>query len=387
MDSALALLRSSGPTAAAESARFGLVEAAAFAGRVEELSRTVEYLQLIAAAAVDRTRKESASSAPRPSGAGWGTEAAAPGGWLTGWKPDPDAGSNGGTDTGTDPGTGPGDGPSGPAVPAALCVAADDGYRNTAEFLRARLRISAPEARRRLRLATELLPGRGLAGQPVPAVHEELATAVASGDVGSHAATIITTALDRVRHLCLPETAAAMDHALTRTAVENDPDFLARIARRWTEGLDQDGAEPSEEVLRRLQGAFLRKPRHGLQHLEIFATTEQYEHLATVMNTATNPRTGTDTSPGAGANAGTVVDPADGAGVSAAAGAADALDRRSRPQRLLDGLVGACKAALATGGLPAAGGLRPQVMATIDYRDLARRLRGQRAPATRARER
>ncbi len=116
------------------------------------------------------------------------------------------------------------------------------------------------------------------------------------GTSRSHAATIITTALDRVRHLCLPETAAAMEHALTLTAVENDPDFLARIARRWTEALDQDGAEPSEEVLRRLQGAFLRKPRHGLQHLEIFATTEQFEHLATVMNTATNPRTGTDTS-------------------------------------------------------------------------------------------
>ena len=51
-----------------------------------------------------------------------------------------------------------------------------------------------------------------------------------------------------------------------------------------------------------------------------------------------------------------------------------ALDLRSRPQKLLDGLVGACKAALATGGLPAAGGLRPQVMATIDYRDLLTRL-------------
>jgi hypothetical protein len=50
------------------------------------------------------------------------------------------------------------------------------------------------------------------------------------------------------------------------------------------------------------------------------------------------------------------------------------LDLRSRPQRLLDGLVGACKVALATGGLPTAGGLRPQVMATIDYRDLVQRL-------------
>ena len=38
-----------------------------------------------------------------------------------------------------------------------------------------------------------------------------------------------------------------MEHALTLTAVENDPDFLARVARRWIDALDQDGAEPSEE--------------------------------------------------------------------------------------------------------------------------------------------
>ena len=62
--------------------------------------------------------------------------------------------------------------------------------------------------------------------------------------------------------------------------------------------------------------------------------------------------------------------------MGAVPGAAETLDRRSRPQRLLDGLVGACKAALAAGGLPAAGGLRPQIMATIDYRDLLGRLGG-----------
>jgi hypothetical protein len=66
-----------------------------FAGRVEELSRTVEYLQLVAAAA---------------------------GG------PHPETGH------------------------------VDDGYRNTMEFLRARLRIGAAEARRRLALAEDLLP-------------------------------------------------------------------------------------------------------------------------------------------------------------------------------------------------------------------------------------
>ena len=110
-----------------------------------------------------------------------------------------------------------------------------------------------------------------------------------------------------------------MEHALTRTAAENDADFLARIARRWTDALDQDGAEPSEELLRQLQGAFLRKPRHGLQHLEIFATTDQFEHLLTVMNTATNPRTGPDTGQGTATGDTAQAGPGDG---SAAAGCA-----------------------------------------------------------------
>ena len=57
------------------------------------------------------------------------------------------------------------------------------------------------------------------------------------------------------------------------------------------------------------------------------------------------------------------------------------LDPRTRPQKLLDGLVGGCKAALASGNLSAAGGLRPQIMATINYQDLgtARRQRTQAA--------
>ncbi|HEX9225022.1 MAG TPA: DUF222 domain-containing protein, partial [Arthrobacter sp.] len=200
--------------------------------------------------------------------------------------------------------------------------------------------------------------------------------------VASRAATIITLALDRVRHVCDAEAADRMEHALTRTAVENDPDFLTRVARSWTDALDQDGAEPSEELLRQLQGAFIRKPRHGLQHLEIFATAEQFEQLLTVMNNATNPRTthtGTPTAPeDGGAEGGAAL-----GGAAACDGAArtpenDAgaayLDLRSQPQKRLDGLVGACKVALATGSLPATGGLRPQVMVTIDYRDLLARL-------------
>jgi hypothetical protein len=397
VDAALAALRASSPTADVDAAWFGLRGAADFAGHVEDLSRTVEYFQLVAAAAVERTRQQAVFTAPAAHG--WGEEAAQEG-WLTGWKQESDggtgAGAGGGANAVSDAGAhgvpvggthaGAGTGPRGDlAGHMGMSAAADDGYRNTAEFLRARLRISAAEARRRLTLAAELLPRAGSGGHTGPPVREELAVAVAAGEVASRAATVITLALDRVRHTCLPEAAAAMEHALTETAIENDADFLARIARSWAEALDQDGAEPSEELLRQLQGAFLRKPRHGLQHLEIFATTDQFEHLITVMNTATNPRTGEGT--GEGTATGNTAQAGSGEdGAADAPGAANdpataeedpslpSLDLRSRPQRLLDGLVGACKAALATGGLPAAGGLRPQIMATIDYRDLLTRL-------------
>ncbi|WP_460461612.1 DUF222 domain-containing protein, partial [Arthrobacter alkaliphilus] len=134
----------------------------------------------------------------------------------------------------------------------------------------------------------------------------------------------------------------------------------------WTDAIDQDGPEPSEEELRHRQGAFIRKPRRGMHHLEIFATAEQFETLATAMNTATNPRL--QHQPDRPAES-----PGDAAGPDDGV-AHPSLDRRSRPQKLLDGLVGACGVALTTGDLPANGGLRPQVMVTIDYQDLLARL-------------
>ena len=369
LDAAIALLRSCNGTAVPDAALFGVAEAADFADRVEELSRMVDYFQLVAAAAVDRTRSEAAAGA-RTAAAKFGANA--PAGWLTGWNAEASAPKSTPPDSiwNEQEGTAPSPG------------WVDDGYRNTAEFLRARLRISAPEARRRLALVEDVLPRTGISGQPLPAAKEELAAVTASGDISSRTATIISLSLDRVRHVSAPEDAARMEHALTRTAVENDPDFLTRIAKRWTDALDQDGEEPSEQELRQRQGAFIRRAHRGLQHLEIFATTDQFEHLLTVMNTATNPRTGVASGPDDGNDSPSQTGPGAGPGGDGDAddeAAAERLDQRTRPQRLLDGLVGACKVALAAGDLPAAGGLRPQVMVTIDYRDLLERLGGAEA--------
>ncbi|HEX9229754.1 MAG TPA: DUF222 domain-containing protein, partial [Arthrobacter sp.] len=400
LDAALALLRDAGSRVAGEAASWKFQEAADFAGKVEEISRATEFLQVAAAGAVDRARK-GAAAAPKPSTAGW----------TTGWRDDtaygtpaasesasrsgpgtvaadvdnPSAGA-GAASTGA-AGTAAGSAAEAGAAAAGVVVVVNDGYRNTTDFLRDRLRISTAESHRRLSLAGDLLPRLGFAGEPLASLRGELGKAVAAGEVGSRSATIITLALDRVRHVCDEEAAARMEHALTRIAAQNDPDFLARVARKWVDALDQDGAEPSEELLRQRQGAFIRKPRLGLHHFEIFATADQAEQLLTVMNAATNPRTSTPatpTNPAAGTAATGTIGAAAGETAAADPSAADGsagpgipLDLRSQPQKRLDGLVGACKVALASDTLPATGGLRPQVMVTIDYQDLLARLNSQ----------
>ncbi|WP_442545845.1 DUF222 domain-containing protein [Arthrobacter sp. KN11-1C] len=359
LDRAVAAVRSLAERAADDVGVTGFEEAVAFASGVEELSRTLDYLQVAAASTLDAARNEEPATRP---------------GWTTGWAADAETGAGAGWTSGTV--AGQADTQGGAASSPGTGSARGAEFRSTAEHLRSLLRISAGDARRRLALAQELLPGRGLSGETVPARHGETAAALASGVIGSAAAGIITTAVAKVRPLCSPEKAAEMEHALARTAEDNDQDFLARVARRWVEAIDQDGPEPSEESLRHHQGAFLRRPKHGLAHVEIFATTEQYEHLLTVMNTATNPRTRT--------SEGTVQGPAPACAETSGEPSADsssdscgdssesagALERRSRAQKLLDGLVGACRIALATGSLPATGGHRPQILATIDHRDL-----------------
>ncbi|WP_163161481.1 HNH endonuclease signature motif containing protein [Arthrobacter sp. Alg241-R88] len=405
------------------------VEAADYAGKVEDLSRSVEYLQVLAAGTVDRTRTQAiaAADAARASRSRTGK------GWVTGWDNGVEILNE--TDTAWPGDSAPNSSPaSGSAANGSLASVsavrdsrtqiesdssparvvtspADDGCANTAEFLRQRLRIGKSEAHRRLALAADILPTTTLTGDTVPATREHLAAALTPTPaaatasnlqdttdtentaedtatisqattgpvVSSRAGTIIAMTLNRLGHLVTPERLELIEENLTTTAATADPDFLVRVARRWADTIDADGTEPSEEALRHTQGAFIRKPRHGLHHIEIFATTDQYEHLLTVMNTATNPRTtppttsahaGTGTGTDAGAAAGD--GPGNGAGTDQDSwrdGDVD-LDRRTRPQKQLEGIIGAVKTALATNTLPATGGNRPQIIATINYQDL-----------------
>lgn len=247
------------------------------------------------------------------------------------------------------------------------------GFRNCADFLRETLGISRIEAKRRLTLAAVVLPGMSPTGNPVPPSLAALGEAVGSFVVSGRAASVVAQALERVQCVATPEQLESMEHHLTRQAMESDEDILRVLARRWEAVLEQDGQEPTEKVLRARQGVFLKGRRGGLNMLEIGATEEQFEQLATVMNAAANPRV--STGPGE--------DPIEGGPPHGAGQAASDSPRSSgssgssadhggptRAQQLLEGLVSACSIALAAGGLPATGGHRPQVMVTIGYEDL-----------------
>jgi hypothetical protein len=151
----LELLRGIGSTAVDAAAMLCFREAADFADNVEEVSRAVEYLQIVAAGAVERSRREAAVAARSAavgsgSGAGvgwvtgWGAETAAnePAGWVTGSAVQADGGPAHSDSAahaqpdGDQPDGGLGTGQAADGRPVSAGPdPADDGYRNAAEFL------------------------------------------------------------------------------------------------------------------------------------------------------------------------------------------------------------------------------------------------------------
>ncbi|NMR28695.1 DUF222 domain-containing protein [Crystallibacter degradans] len=245
-------------------------------------------------------------------------------------------------------------------------------YKDAAEYLRQKLKISRGEAKRRLRVGSSTMPSTLITGEQAPPKLERLGAALTSSKISGQAATLIRDALERVRPTATPAGLAAMENQLTQQATESDIDGLREIIKRWEAVLDPDGLEPTDEILRAKQGVFLRGKRHGLHRLEIAATPEQFEYLVTVMNAATNPRVKTtfaseDGTPAAPA---TAADTPGGTADTAGAGPEQQWQGPTRPQKLLQGLVGACQIALSTDKLPSSGGHRPQIMINLDYQDL-----------------
>ncbi len=223
-------------------------------------------------------------------------------------------------------------------------VGRKSSYRRVQDLLIDRLRISRAAANRRVLLGRDLLPGWSPDGVPVAPVYPALAGAAADGAVSQETLNLAVRALNTVRVKATPQQLAGMETALAARVRITDPDALAREARGRELQIDQQAGEPSAEEIALRQGVHDHGMNRGLHHLEIFATQPQYEVLLTTMNTGTNPRTQSLEQ--------------------------RAMDQRTRPQKLLDALTGACGIALRAGELPETGGNRPQVLVTVDYQEL-----------------
>lgn len=126
----------------------------------------------------------------------------------------------------------PPEGAEDPELPAGVRVR---------DILAARLRITANEVRRRMRVAARLLPRRSLTGPSTPPELPVLARAVEEGVVGEAHIFEVCKALDH-----LPKTVSAEDReraeaVLVEHARRQDSAFVAEVGRVLADALNPDG--------------------------------------------------------------------------------------------------------------------------------------------------
>lgn len=358
----------------------GREEAVELAEQVERLARVTYLLQLHVARAVN-------DAAPRGVSSGAGA--------LVDYRVDSGIAANAGVEDCAEPVTSPDPSPS--------------PYRRGCDLLRVRLRISGAEARRRIKAAADLLPGQTLTGEDVPARQAQLGAVLGAGvtaganaetvealGIGSESVGVIRRILGRVAEVAPREVVESVEATMTTWAMTFDPEALGKIGARILNHIDPDGLEPTDARIRDRQGVRIGATWKGLTHLDVWADALQFETLLTVFDTGTNPRPGRrgssvgstgDGQPSEGQklgeghvrdgrpgeSQGSEPHPTEGSSSSPAVS-----DGRTRSQVMLDVLVSACAAALRVGGLREVGGLPPQVMVTMAYRDLVDGLVGSR---------
>lgn len=275
------------------------------------------------------------------------------------------------------------------------------GAANPRMLLVTMLHISPGEASRRLAVATATHPVTDPISQTTTDTRQPLlARALDHGEVSLDQAATLMRHVDQAQHLehggRIPTgTAAALEEALTDIGAHNAPDYLNKCAERALNNLDPDGNQPTDGELLANEGIVFARPRRGMVGFRGHMTVLDYEEFITATGTATNPRATTKNSHGtSGSQAmGASIGTPDRAGTSSASGTASgasgetgafldgqapafdsdgepSLDRRTRGQKLLHGLLDIVRNATHAGTLPDNGGLRPQLIVTMNLTDL-----------------
>lgn len=171
----------------------------------------------------------------------------------------------------------------------------ESGVHSTLALLVQSVKISATEARRRIRLSETLLPVRdNITGAVAPTLQAEVGQAFFHADLSADHALMIANFVEEAQGLAKAglitrERSLEVQSSLVATGKDADPDFLRQAGNRIMAHLDPDGQKPTEGDLIAKQGLFFRKARRGLVHFDGHMCIEQYEHFMAAIGTATNP--------------------------------------------------------------------------------------------------
>jgi hypothetical protein len=220
-------------------------------------------------------------------------------------------------------------------------TATAQGASSTAVWLRERLHLTVPAARRLVDLASTLDTGH-------PAIRQALADA----DITLDQAGVITDTVTTVHNTAGAEAADKAVTVLVDWAGQFDPTLLRRLSTRILDHVAPDIADAAARAAMEAQARRSARDRHvtlsqlsdGRLRLSGFLDAETGGLLRSAIDPMTAP-TGPD-------------------------------DTRSPGQRRHDALTDICRLALRTGELPANGGNPTQIVVTTTYDTLTRQLSG-----------
>jgi hypothetical protein len=146
-----------------------------------------------------------------------------------------------------------------------------------------RLRITRPEASRRIGEAADLGPRRALTGEPLPPVLTATAQAQRAGTIGSGHVAVIRGFYHRLPDVVDVETREKAEAQLARQAGEFRPDQLAKLADKLTDCLNPDGDFTDNDRARRRSIIIGKQDIDGMSPISGYLTPEARATIDAVM--------------------------------------------------------------------------------------------------------
>jgi Domain of unknown function (DUF222) len=234
----------------------------------------------------------------------------------------------------------PPDGPDDTGLPAGVKVR---------DLLRTRLRITAGEGKRRMRIAARIRPRRSLIGPPAPPELPELSAAVEAGDVDENHIREVCRAMDLLPKVVGARGRAKAEKILVRYARKQDHQFVTTVGRTLAEELNPEGFFDDADRQNRRGLVLGRQGPDGMSKLSGYLTPEARAYFEAV-SAAVRP--------------GHHLPESEQPVVSAE------TDTRNKTQRLHDAFAWGFRTALASGRLGTHRGLPVTVIAVTTLAEL-----------------